>query len=103
MPNGNDRGNTRDRYARKMFLLEKHGRCIVLVEGEWTNVVAWVAQCWECSTLVTYDTMIVDRIIPKSKGGRYTRDNIQIHCPTCSHKQGNRIKREISGPDRSCI
>lgn len=77
--NTNERGGSRDRRARKLWLLAKHGRAVA---GH------WIAQCWECSTLVTYATMIVDRITPGEHGGRYTRDNIRIHCPRCSCTQG---------------
>ena len=71
----NARGNTKDRRARKMFLLNKHGNGVH-------------APCHECSTPVEYDTLVVDRIIPGRDGGRYTRDNIQIHCFPCSYLQG---------------
>ena len=69
---GDRRGNTKDRRARKLFLLNKHGDGVT-------------APCHECGTEVDYDTMVVDRIEP---GGTYGRTNIRIHCYTCSHKQG---------------
>jgi 5-methylcytosine-specific restriction endonuclease McrA len=72
---GELRGNSADRRARKLFLLNKKGDGVQ-------------APCHECSNVVTYETMIVDRIIPGIQGGRYTRDNIQIHCHTCSDLQG---------------
>lgn len=92
------RGSATDRHNRKMFLLNKFGRRHIDWLAYWTPTncdrTHWIAQCHECSTLVTYDTMMVDRINLGINGGRYTRDNIQIHCPTCSHRQGNTVMRQ---------
>lgn len=72
---GEKRGNAGNRRARKHWLLSYFG-------------TGTVCQCWECSTLLTIETIHVDRIQP---GGSYRRDNIRPHCPTCSHKQGYRM------------
>lgn len=81
MRNGGDaRGNSEDRRARKWFLLKRDGNGVK-------------APCCECGAMVTYLTMCVDRIKPGIDGGRYTRDNIQIHCGTCSNQQGLELKR----------
>jgi hypothetical protein len=69
------RGNSKDRRARKLFLLNRDGDGLT-------------APCHECGGAVDYDTMIVDRIDPGKFGGRYVRENIQIHCNTCSLHQG---------------
>ena len=90
--NSNERGSSRNRRARKQWLLATHGREIHMWFGA---VKVWVAQCWECSTLVTYTTMIVDRIIPGEHGGTYRRNNIRIHCPQCSCRQGNRRTSQL--------
>ena len=81
MPNGNDRGSSRDRRARKLWLI--------------SGAAGWGGNgedvpCWECGVLVEIDDLIADRIIPAERGGRYTRDNIAPHCATCSHRQGYR-------------
>lgn len=85
--NSNERGSAARRRERKLWLLATHGREITF--GLYDVIItAWVAQCWQCSTLVTYGTMIVDRIIPREDGGTYRRDNIRIHCRRCSCRQG---------------
>jgi 5-methylcytosine-specific restriction endonuclease McrA len=83
MPNGNVRGSSYARKRRRAFLLNKFG------DGE-------TAPCHECGQLVNDETMVVDRIIPAKFGGRYTRDNIQIHCATCSHRQGAKVRKMTS-------
>lgn len=84
--NTNERGSAAARRTRKLWLLTQHGR---EVAGH------WIAQCWECSTLVTYASMIVDRIIPGEHGGTYRRTNIRIHCPRCSCRQGQRRTSQL--------
>lgn len=85
--NTNERGNSRERRARKMFLLDRHG------DGK-------QAPCWECGTAVTFDTMRVDRIIPGEDGGTYRRNNIRIHCGSCSGRQGQRRTAAILAQKR---
>lgn len=81
MPNGNDRGNTRDRLRRKLWLLS--------VEAGWGGDGQDVP-CWECGVLCELEDLVADRIIPSERGGRYTRDNIRPHCCLCSHREGQR-------------
>lgn len=69
------RGSSRDRAARKRWLLEAFG------DGE-------SADCHECGVALDFETIYVDRIVPGEQGGRYTRDNIRPSCCTCSHRQG---------------
>jgi hypothetical protein len=71
----NDRGNARDRLARRLFLLTR--------DGDGTT-----APCWECGTPVNIATLVVDRITPGVLGGRYVRGNIRCHCRPCSDRQG---------------
>ncbi|AYD82067.1 HNH endonuclease [Mycobacterium phage Saguaro] len=85
--NSNERGSSYDRRARKDWLLAPasgHGG-----DGE-------KAPCWECATMVSFDTMVVDRIVAGEHGGRYTRDNIRIHCMVCSCRQGARRTNELA-------
>lgn len=84
------RGNSRDRKSRKIFLLCRDGNGVEFETVEQV-VDSAIAPCHECGAEVDYHTMIVDRIDPGKNGGRYTRDNIQIHCSTCSLRQGYRL------------
>lgn len=80
MPNGNQRGSAADRRRRKRALLERDGTG---PDG--------IALCWQCPTIVDFESMFVDRIKPGAEGGKYGyRDlsNNRIHCERCSHRQG---------------
>ncbi|AGT12977.1 HNH endonuclease [Mycobacterium phage KayaCho] len=83
MPNGNDRGSSYDRRARRAWLLSPASG----FGGDGVKV-----PCWECGAMVNDKTIHVDRIVPAHEGGRYIRSNIRPHCPTCSHREGARVK-----------
>jgi hypothetical protein len=69
---GDDRGSAGDRRRRKQFLLDTWG------DGTTTR-------CEFCRTLLTFQTVTVDRFpIPGRLGGRYTRDNIRPACGACN-------------------
>lgn len=36
----------------------------------------------------------MDRIVPKSEGGAYTRENCQLTCPTCNKRKGEKSQAE---------
>lgn len=75
------RGNAAQRRASKLALLSRDGDGVK-------------APCWECSTLVTFETMIRDKIKPGRDGGRYVLDNLRVHCSPCSQLQGHRMGLE---------
>jgi hypothetical protein len=107
--NTNERGSSYCRRERKMWLLTKFsdGRCMCGHVQNRHKTLPYAGNhiacrhcecpkyrprvpCWECGAWVWFDTMVVDRIIPGEQGGRYTRDNIRIHCPKCSGRQGQK-------------
>lgn len=75
------RGNAAQRRASKRALLARDG------DGE-------KAPCWECGTLVTFETMVRDKIKCGRDGGRYTLGNLRVHCCRCSELQGHRMGLE---------
>jgi 5-methylcytosine-specific restriction endonuclease McrA len=68
------RGNSRDRLARKHWMLSHFG------DGSTAN-------CYHCGMPLTLETMEADRIIP---GGSYRRDNILPACRRCNASRGNK-------------
>lgn len=98
----NERGNTRDRLARRTWLVEKwranvdavvfrndKGDVLVIAAGPGTigeRVMA--CRCYRCGVLLTVETVTVDRIVPGCQGGRYVRNNIRPACAACNSETG---------------
>lgn len=72
-PGGKKRGNNKDRRARKLWMLDHFG-----------NGVS--CSCAHCSTVLAYETVEADRIIP---GGPYVRRNVQPACGPCNKSRSN--------------
>jgi 5-methylcytosine-specific restriction endonuclease McrA len=51
-------------------------------------------QCQYCSAAVPYHLFQVEHIIPKSKGGKYTWNNICVSCGKCNGKKRDRTPAE---------
>lgn len=67
-PGGEKRGNSRDRRARKLWMLK-----------QWGN--GFTCPCVHCGAPLEYETVEADRIVP---GGSYRRDNVQPACRACN-------------------
>ena len=69
---------------------EAHRRKItrraVLARDDWT--------CQYCGS--TKSGLTVDHVIPRSRGGTSTWENIVAACASCNRKKGNRMPREIN-------
>lgn len=74
-PGGEKRGNSKDRRARKIWMLSS----VSGFGGDGTQV-----RCVHCDRWLTYDTVEADRIVPGSKGGTYRRENVQPGCRQCN-------------------
>lgn len=83
--NQNVRGNTRDREARRNYLL----RTYESTAGKGT------CRCYRCGLVLTASTVTVDRIIPGAKGGTYRRNNIRPACATCNSATGAKARRSV--------
>lgn len=79
--NSRERGSSRERRARKLWLLS--------VRAGWGGDGETVP-CWECGIILWFEDIFVDRIISGEDGGRYDRNNIAPHCQLCSCRQGQR-------------
>jgi len=76
--NGNRRGSSYARRARKQFLLDTYGDGITCL-------------CSHCPAVLTFTTVNVDRIQPGWRGGTYRRSNIRPSCAPCGSKQGGEM------------
>lgn len=68
------RGNSKDRAARKRWLLKTYGT------GE-------KVACAHCEKELTYSTLTSDRIIPGHEGGTYRHENIIPSCIECNNNR----------------
>lgn len=76
--NANARGNTRDRFARRMYLVRVFA----------SDCSPWRCRCYRCGKLLNLRTVTVDRIIPGCRGGTYRRNNIRPACAKCNSETG---------------
>lgn len=95
--NRNVRGNTRDRLARRRWLVATFRANRDLSFGEPRSSPLGSAhaacRCYRCGVLMTEDTVTVDRVVPGCRGGTYRRDNIRPACASCNSETGAKIRR----------
>lgn len=48
-------------------------------------------KCQYCSDLVTIKNVTMDHVIPQSKGGRTTWENLVASCHDCNNKKGSKL------------
>lgn len=81
--NSNARGSTRDRRARRAWLLRTFD-----VDLGPTLARCALATHPDCYGTVDNSTMQVDRVVSGLHGGTYRRSNIRPACPPCNHQRG---------------
>lgn len=79
--NTNVRGNTRNRRARRKWLVATY-RADVDLNGQ------PACRCYRCGDLLTEDTVTADRIQPGCEGGTYARENTRPACAGCNSLTG---------------
>ena len=53
-------------------------------------------QCQYCAKVFLSDKLTLDHIVPKSKGGKNTWDNLVAACKKCNQKKGNRTPEQAN-------
>ncbi len=98
--NRNDRGNAKDRERRRAWLIETYRADVDVVDIRWIgggqlteDVSIPACRCYRCGTLLTVDTVTVDRIIPGCRGGTYRRNNIRPACSSCNSMTGSTTRK----------
>lgn len=101
------RGNTRDRKARREWLINAWRADVDAQpdpdpdhEGRHVPALPWqlgepACRCYRCGALLTVNTVTADRITPGAKGGRYVRDNIRPACMSCNSITGTELREEL--------
>jgi 5-methylcytosine-specific restriction endonuclease McrA len=75
------RGNTRDRAARRRYLLTTY-----------ESDVPGHCRCYRCGVLLCEVNVTVDRIVPGAKGGKYVRSNCRPACGRCNSATAHKAK-----------
>jgi len=52
-------------------------------------------RCYFCGTLLTAETMTIDHLIPKCKGGTNALSNLMPACEPCNRKKGRKFNAKI--------
>jgi 5-methylcytosine-specific restriction endonuclease McrA len=84
--NGNARGSSADRAARRAFLLTSYAANVKVDDLP-------TCRCYRCGILLTEATITVDRIVPGCLGGTYRRNNIRPACAPCNSSTGGALNR----------
>lgn len=45
--------------------------------------------CWWCHKELPLEQLTLDHLIPKSKGGTNSQENLRLACKPCNSKRGN--------------
>jgi 5-methylcytosine-specific restriction endonuclease McrA len=76
------------RFVKYHFkVISTHRREIILRDNN---------QCQYCSKELPSENLTLDHIIPKSKGGKNTWDNLVAACKKCNQRKGNRTPEEAN-------
>ena len=101
--NGNARGGADARRRRREWLVATFrsdtdiipsgipGFSFTVLVGESSYGIP-TCRCYRCGTLLTVDTVTVDRIIPGCQGGTYRRNNIRPACGKCNSITGGSVR-----------
>lgn len=79
--NSNARGNSRDRAARRRWLVTA-----------WPSDVPGFCRCYRCGKRLDEDSVTADRIVPGAQGGRYVRSNLRPACAKCNAETGGAVR-----------
>lgn len=96
--NTNVRGNSRDRAARRAYLLRVYAADVQMGsvrvhDHQHLTEYEPTCRCYRCGRLLTDATVTVDRIIPGCRGGKYVRSNIRPACAACNSETGRALQR----------
>jgi 5-methylcytosine-specific restriction enzyme A len=65
-----------------------------LRKSRWWQQKTSTGTCWYCGQKVGYDNLTMDHVIPLSRGGRSTKDNLVPSCKECNNKKKSSLPVE---------
>ena len=49
-------------------------------------------RCWHCKDYFLLENLTLDHLIPRSKGGSDSLENLWLTCSPCNHSRGNSFR-----------
>ena len=65
-----------------------------LRKSRWWQQKTSTGTCWYCGQQVGYHNLTMDHLIPLSRGGRSTKDNLVPSCKECNNKKKSSLPVE---------
>lgn len=65
-----------------------------LRKSRWWQQKTSTGTCWYCGEKVGYHNLTMDHVIPLSRGGRSTKDNLVPSCKECNNKKKSSLPVE---------
>jgi|ERR1051326_714258 5-methylcytosine-specific restriction endonuclease McrA len=50
--------------------------------------------CYMCHRKVGYRELVIDHVIPITRGGSHSEGNMKVACPACNSRKGNKLPEE---------
>jgi 5-methylcytosine-specific restriction endonuclease McrA len=57
--------------------------------------------CYLCGRKVGYTEVVIDHVIPLSRGGSHSEENMKVACPGCNSRKGMRLLAECDWLNQS--
>lgn len=66
--------NCKQKRSKKHKLVDLYGSC-----------------CWWCRQYIPIDKLTIEHVLPKSRGGSNSFENLKLACFSCNNKRGNSL------------
>ena len=57
--------------------------------------------CYMCGRKLGYSEIVIDHVVPISRGGSHSEDNMKVACPSCNSRKGNKLLAECEWLNQS--
>lgn len=71
-------------------------------KSRWWQQKTASGQCYYCQQIVTFKELTMDHLVPLTRGGRSTRDNLVPSCKACNTLKKNMLPLEWEAYLESC-
>ena len=54
-------------------------------------IAVYGSYCWWCGKCLTEEEMTIEHLLPRSRGGSNSDENLRLACKSCNQSRGNSI------------